>query len=165
MEKEEWKEVVAYTELLSVSNFGRVKNKENKLIKLDSVTGYPRVRFRKNGIVFRKLVHRYIAESFIPNPENKPYVNHINGIKHDNRVENLEWVTASENTVHAIKTGLMKGSEGTKNPKSKLSEEEVLKIRIMYKTGKYSYLDISKLFGITLANVGYVVLQKTWKHI
>lgn len=58
------------------------------------------------GSSFAEAIHRAVAKAFIPNPENKPFVNHINGNKHDNRVENLEWVTCSENHAHAYKLGL-----------------------------------------------------------
>lgn len=68
--------------------------------------GYERVSLCKNNKLFQKLVHRLIAEAYIPNTNNKPFVNHINGIKNDNRIENLEWVTASENMKHAHNTGL-----------------------------------------------------------
>lgn len=72
--------------------------------------GYERVSLCKNNKLSQKLVHRLIAEAYIPNNDNKPFVNHINGIKNDNRVENLEWVTSSENIKHAHSTGLYKSS-------------------------------------------------------
>lgn len=64
--------------------------------------GYILVALHKRGVVCYKYVHRLVAEAFIPNPENKPQVNHINGVRNDNRVENLEWVTESENALHSF---------------------------------------------------------------
>lgn len=74
-----------------------------------SRAGYVNVILVKNGKKRAEFVHRLSCIAFIPNPENKPFVNHKNGIKHDNRIENLEWVTAKENMRHAWDTGLCKG--------------------------------------------------------
>ena len=82
--------------------------------------------FFKDGSRERFFVHRLVAEAFIPNPENKPYVNHKNGIQDDNRVENLEWVTPRENSQHAIKTGLMPSGED--RWQAKLTEAQVHEI-------------------------------------
>ena len=112
-----WKDVVGYENIYQVSNLGRVKrlqtlvkNKNGyrlvneRLLKIPSYI-YESV-FLSNGTINQQYVHRLVATAFIPNPHNKSYVNHINGIKTDNRVENLEWVTNSENVKHSYKAGL-----------------------------------------------------------
>src|SRR3954467_9204415 len=80
------------------SNLGRIKNKKSAILKGHIHRGgYIRIDFNINGNRTQSYLHRLVAEAFIPNPENKPFVNHINGIKTDNRLDNLEWVTSKEN--------------------------------------------------------------------
>ena len=106
-----------------ITSDGRVINKYDKEKVLDgcSKDGYLKVNLYNDGVGSSKRVHRLVAEAFIPNPDNKPDVNHKNGNKHDNCVDNLEWVTKSENMKHAYQTGLAKphptyGMLGKKNP-------------------------------------------------
>jgi len=83
--------------------------KRNKFLKIGlNNKGYQIVDICINGIKKKKLIHRLIAEAFIPNPFNKSVINHINGIKTDNRIENLEWVSSSENQIHAYRNNLKK---------------------------------------------------------
>ena len=114
---EEWKPVVGYEGLYSVSNLGRVRSEERtklsplqgtvrvkeKLRSLKTIEGYKAVGLSLNGKVKSFRVHRLVAEAFIINPENKPCVNHIDNDRANNSVDNLEWVTNRENTHHALK--------------------------------------------------------------
>lgn len=104
---EEWKPWPFHS-YVSVSNFGRVKNlKTNNILKpATDRYGYHKLSLRLDGKVYYVTVHRLVAQSWIPNPENKLQVNHINGVKKDNRVENLEWSTASENISHSFEMNL-----------------------------------------------------------
>lgn len=109
--KEEWRPVKGYEGRYEVSNMGRVKSlyasKDIILKQPIHPDGYARVSFSKDEACSCKLVHRLVANAFIPNPDNKPEVNHIDGNKENNNVDNLEWCTSSYNTKHAYHNGLM----------------------------------------------------------
>ena len=136
--REVWKDVVGYEGLYQVSNFGNVKSlgnnftRKERFLKLSPQSkGYLTVVLQKNATRKMVLVHRLVAEHFIDNSESKPQVNHINGDKTDNRVENIEWVSHRENLDHAIKNNLtLKGEE---NRNSKLKDSDVIKIHSLYK--------------------------------
>lgn len=117
---EVWKDIAGYEGLYQISNFGNVKSfymwninkyikrKQPKILKLtENEHGYYRVSLIKNKKRKHKRVHRLVAEAFIPNIENKPQVNHIDGNKQNNCVDNLEWATRDENMKHAWRTGLI----------------------------------------------------------
>lgn len=114
--KEEWKEIIELNGEYLVSNFGTVYSNKSHIIMKQHFDkdGYKRVTLRKNGKPKTFFVARLVAQAFISNPENKPQINHIDGNKRNNRVENLEWVTAKENVNHAWKTGLTHGTLGIK---------------------------------------------------
>ena len=103
MDKEIWTPVVGYEGVYEVSNMGRVRNRFGKIMmKRFNHKGYHRVYLTKNGEPKYVAVHRIVGKAFIPNPENKPQINHKNGVKTDNRVENIEWCTNEENLEHSM---------------------------------------------------------------
>lgn len=128
-----WKSIKNYEGQYQVSNFGNIKsllnNKHNKIEKImkqyKTNCGYMQIMLCNNKEKHQFLVHRLVAQAFILNLKDKPQVNHINGIKTDNRVENLEWVTHQENIIHAYKVLNRKSSfigkvlYGNKNHNSK----------------------------------------------
>lgn len=107
---EEWRDVIGYEGIYLVSNQGNIKSvKRNKILSpKNNHDGYLRIQLWRNNKALFVAIHRLVAQAFIDNPENKPFVNHIDGIKNHNFVENLEWVTQSENIQHAWGTGLSK---------------------------------------------------------
>ena len=102
---EEWADVKDYEGLYQVSNFGRVKRVTTGRILKDSKTtyGYLKVNLYKNSVMSTKKIHRLVAEAFIPNPENKPQVNHIDENKTNNMLSNLEWITNKDNLNHGTR--------------------------------------------------------------
>lgn len=131
---EKWKIVDEFPDY-KVSSFGNIKNKYGKLLKqLLSSKGYPEVRFTINKIQHERVVHRLVAKAFISNPLGKCCVNHEDGIKTNNRVENLSWMTMSENEKHSFeklgKIPTWKGKKGSKHPKSKEVEQYVNGVKV-----------------------------------
>lgn len=110
--KEEWRPIKGYEGLYEASNMGRVKSlhfgKEIILKQSEWSSGYMKANLSKDGTTNLKLVHRLVAIAFIKNPNNYEFVNHKDGNKKNNAVDNLEWCTRKQNTHHAIKTGLMR---------------------------------------------------------
>ncbi len=143
-----------------VTRDGRVwSEKSNRFLSGMNRGGYRRVDLAGVG---RFVIHRMVAELYIPNPHNKPEVNHINAIKDDNRVENLEWCTGKENREHATEMGLLPRGEDI--PTAKLTKEDVFKIYKLKDNG-VKQMDIAKQFNVKENTLSDVVNNKTWSHL
>lgn len=111
---EEWKDIPGFENKYQISNFGRVKTLNYKRTKqprimngITEIRGYSCIAFREGGAGSKQrhfMVHRLVAQAFIPNPDNKPFVNHKDGNRSNNKVDNLEWCTRAENEEHKIYT-------------------------------------------------------------
>jgi hypothetical protein len=110
-------------------------------------------------------IHRLVAAAFIPNPENKPCVNHLNGNKHDNRVVNLSWCSHKENTQHAYDTKLITPANGETHYIAKLSNKQVIAIRKCLAAGKLSITEVAAICGINRSGISGIKSGKTHKRI
>lgn len=180
---ETWKEVKGFPNYLISSN-GRLWSKtkivsrpkgkylkKGKIMKLrDDTHGYLTANLINGDVRKNCKIHRLVAENFIDNPEGKREVNHINGVKTDNEVSNLEWVTSKENKTHAWNMGLYKRQDRSKYSgencgTSKFKEHQIIEIRKIYKSGGISQKALGEIYGTSQAQIYYIVNHITWKHV
>jgi hypothetical protein len=149
-----------------VSSNGLIFNKEtNKILKpyLLPKTGYYDIQLHLDGKIYHRLLHRLVAEAFIPNLENKPIVNHKDGNKQNCCDWNLEWVTNQENIDHAVATGLINNT-GINNPNNVYSEEQIIMVCIFLEEGK-GVTEISRLLNVDGDTIQKIKSKDVWNHI
>lgn len=176
-----WKDIEGFEGLYQVSNMGKIKScerfvkhsrnpnffrsiKEKLLKQTIGRKGYLVVNLSKDGEHDCKRVSRLVAIAFVPNPDNKPEVNHKDGDKLNNNDWNLEWNTTSENIQHAYDNGLKKAWDGLKGEthgRSKLSEIDVLNIRKSSKLDE----DLANAFGVKKSCINKIRNKQSWKHL
>lgn len=181
--EENWKNIEGYEGLYQVSNFGRIrgldrvverKNNNPTTIKgrvknnQQYVNGYLFVALCKNGIKKPLSVHRLVANSFIPNPDNKPEVNHKDLNKHNNHVDNLEWCSHSENHIHKNKSGIISpcfiNNNGENNGRSKLTEGDVITIKKRMANGEIQKAIASEYY-MSPSAINAIAKGKNWKNL
>lgn len=179
MMKEVWKPIPCYEGLYEGSNLGRVKSlpryvtntkygssrlvRERLLTPCFDTRGYVQYTLSKKQVVRSKRAHRIVAELFIPNPNNLPEVNHRDGNKLNNRVDNLEWCTRKENNDHRINIlGNLPRGEEIHN--SKLKSDDIPTIRGLHKAGM-SCNKIAKIYSISASSIQLIVKHESWGHI
>lgn len=163
-----WKKIIGFENLYEVSSLGNVKSLGNSKLRKEKILkqgisncGYKTVCLSKNNKYKTYTVHRLVAMCFIDNPKNKATVNHRNGIKNDNRVENLEWCSTSENTKHAYDSGLINVSKGENHVNSKLTKEQVLEIRTIGRNLKQR--EIAEIYGVNQVLISNVLNNISYK--
>ena len=179
---EEWRDVAGFEGLYQVSNLGRLRSLDKvdrgkkkwagKILKQRiNARGYMRTCLCKNGEHINVRIHRLVAEAFIPNPDGKEQVNHIDGDKTNNAIGNLEWATCSENHAHAWATGLAKAHPnltpvcGEDSKFSTLTTQEVLGIRGLRKEFGMTYDELARMYRVSKHAIYCVITGRTWKHL
>lgn len=160
-----WKTINGYEDY-EVSSFGNVKSLGNEFTRKERIlkkgtikNGYEIVVLTKNKKRKTLYVHRLVACEFINNAEDKREVNHINSIKNDNRVINLEWTTTSENSLHAFKNNLK--AKGQDRTQSKLTDKDVLAIR----NSPLRNIELSRIYNISKSVISRIKHRKIWCHL
>lgn len=163
-----WKPIIynGITTVYDISNIGTVRNRITNLILKQKTNKDGYMMFNLcpgNGSKITITIHKLVSSAFIPNPDNKPVVNHKNGKKNFNWYKNLEWATYQENTQHAIKTGLSP-KNGTDNPNNKYDEDTIHTVCKLLEDG-HTPTKISKMLGISVTLPENIKRGKLWKEI
>lgn len=175
--EEVWKDIKGYKDLYKISNLGRIKSlerlveydnkkyiKPERILKPIKVSNYLGVQLSYKSKVQKFYIHRLVCEHFQCNEENKPCVNHIDGNKYNNSIDNLEWVTHSENNIHSFKNGL-RNDYGERNFNTLYTDEQVLNIRRLYNTGKYTQRELCKVYNMSPMTIHRIVKYKLRKRL
>lgn len=163
-EREVWKDIEGYEGIYQVSSFGRVKSFKGgreKFLKVALKTNYVALCGEPTNAPKAYMVHRLVAIAFIPNPENKPEVNHKDFNRSNNNVNNLEWNTRRENLEHFYNSDRRLLTVGINSYHAKITESAVHHIR----ERKMPVRKYGKLYGIHNATVSKIQLRQIWKHI
>ena len=177
---EQWKDVSGYEGYYQVSSLGRIRSLDRrvrlrdltrmcsgKVLKQTAVQlggiQYYQVSLSVKNIIKHRLVHRLIAQTFIPNPKNKEQVNHIDFNGLNNRLENLEWTTPKENSRHSMHRYIPPAGE--RNGQSKLTIESVLEIRKTDLAGTLNKQELAKDYGVCVRTIDNIITRATWRHI
>lgn len=176
--KEIFKDIEGYDGTYQVSNLGKVKSNQRAVNCKDryfktlpainfkpTMRGqYLKVTLRFAGRYKNENIHRLVAGAFIDNPENKPFVNHKDGNKFNNCSDNLEWLTPSENTRHALRHSLMNTARGeAKIRTAKLTTVQILSIRQEVKSAPQT--EVAKKYGVCQQAISRIVTHRNWAHI
>lgn len=168
----EFKDIPGYANLYQITKNGIVKSFQNRngvkvrLLKLKvDDDGYFKVTLYLRGVRKDFFVHRLVALTYISNPQNLPQINHKDGHKKNNNVDNLEWVTPLQNSAHAIRTKLI-DLVGSKNPNAKLKEGEVIELRKLYGIGKISIRKLAKAYNINYRYLSDIIAgDRCWSNL
>ena len=157
-----YKNVVGFESQYKVSNYGNVLSIKTNKIRKPQIhkDGYFVLLFCVNYVRHTKYIHRLIAEAFIPNQDNLPEVNHLNGDKTDNRIENLEWCSHKQNIQHAHNTGLIKNRNNQHGIVGRKIAEE---IRNKYIPHKYGVKKLMKEYNLSRGGVENIIYRMTYK--
>ncbi len=177
MLEEIWKDIEGFNGFYQVSNLGRIKSlggwcgtaKKKERIRILSHTkdGYLKVRLMYKGKDITCRVHRLVAEAFIPNPKKLETVNHIDGNKENNVVNNLEWCDRTYQMEHAYKLKLKTSRLGSDNANAKLTDEDIKYIKSVYKkySREFNTVSLAEKFNVTNRVIGLIVNNKTYKNV
>ena len=160
--KELWHDIIGFDGFYQVSNLGRIKNKKGKILKPYLQNGYLRVGLYKDKKIKSIYIHRLVATAFIPKIKDKNIINHKDGNKLNNNVQNLEWCNYSENNQHAYKYKLKiaKPLFGDKSPHHKLTNKDIQYIRANW---DYNTKDLANKFNITTTHIRRIIKNECWK--